>query len=241
MTEKVVAAPLWRKLWPLYVLALALVLAWHFGLFDYLSLETLQAQQADLRAFVSEHFIAAITIFILTYALITIVMMPGALWVTISGGLLFGLLGGALLTITGATLGASVLFFVARTSIGQTLHERAGPFMQRLEKGFAESPLSFMFAMRLMPVVPFAVANIAPALLGARYRDFFISTALGIVPGVIAYTWVGVSVGSSLDPSATEDLLDLVGNFLPAFAALGVASLIPVIYKKLFSRTASGL
>ena len=100
MTERVVSAPLWRKLWPLYVLALALVLAWHFGLFDYLSLETLQAQQADLRAFVSEHFIAAITIFILTYALITIVMMPGALWVTISGGLLFGLLGGALLTIT---------------------------------------------------------------------------------------------------------------------------------------------
>lgn len=240
MTEKVVAASLWRRLWPLYVLAFVLGLAWYLQLFDYLSLETLQAQQADLRAFVSDHFIVAITVFILIYALITIIMMPGALWVTISGGLLFGLLGGALLTIAGATLGASVLFFVARTSIGQTLHERAGPFMKRLEKGFADSPLSFMFAMRLMPVVPFAVANIAPALLGARYRDFFISTSLGIVPGVVAYTWVGVSVGSSLDPAATENLLDLVGNFLPAFAALGVASLIPVIYKKFFRRTASG-
>ncbi len=98
-----------------------------------------------------------------------------------------------------------------------------------------------MFALRLMPVVPFPVANIAPALLGARYRDYAVTTALGIIPGVVAYTWIGASLGATFDAGETENLFDVVKNFFPALLALGVVALLPVAYKKIAGRKAARL
>lgn len=240
MTEAVEKkqSSIWIKLWPVYLIALVMTGAWQLGVFQYLSLDTLRDQQDVLKGFVSENLILAVAIFIAVYAAATLFMLPGALWVTIAGGFLFGLVGGSLATIAGATLGASMLFFAAKTSIGSALRQRAGPFMTKMEAGFNESPFSYMFALRLIPVVPFPVANIAPALLGAKYREYVITTALGIVPGVVAYTWIGHSVGASLDPDATQDLFGVVANFIPAFAALGVVALIPVAYKKITGRKA---
>lgn len=240
MTEPIEKKPssIWIKLWPVYLIAAVMLGAWQLGAFQYLSLDTLREQQDVLKGFVSENLILAVAIFIAVYAAATLFMLPGALWLTIAGGFLFGLVGGSLVTIAGATLGASMLFFAAKTSIGSALRQRAGPFMARMEAGFNESPFSYMFALRLIPVVPFPVANIAPALLGAKYREYVITTALGIVPGVVAYTWIGHSVGASLDPDATQDLFGVVANFIPAFAALGVVALIPVAYKKITGRKA---
>ena len=240
MTEAVETkrGSIWIKLWPVYLIAAVMIGAWQLGVFQYLSLDTLREQQDVLQGFVAENLILAVAIFIAVYAAATLFMVPGALWLTIAGGFLFGLVGGSLATIAGATLGASTLFFAARTSIGSALRDRAGPFMAKMEAGFNESPFSYMFALRLIPVVPFPVANIAPALLGAKYREYVITTALGIVPGVVAYTWIGHSVGASLDPDATQDLFGVVANFIPAFAALGVVALIPVAYKKITGRKA---
>ena len=229
-------SPIWIKLWPVYLIAAVMVGAWQMGVFQYLSLDTLREQQEFLQGFVANNLVLAVAIFIAVYAAATLFMLPGALWITIAGGFLFGLVGGSLVTIAGATLGASMLFFAAKTSIGSALRDRAGPFMAKMEAGFNESPFSYMFALRLIPVVPFPVANIAPALLGAKYREYAITTALGIVPGVVAYTWIGHSVGASLDPEATQDLFGVVANFIPAFAALGVVALIPVAYKKITGR-----
>jgi uncharacterized membrane protein YdjX (TVP38/TMEM64 family) len=231
-------APKTRKLatlsrfWPFYMICLGLLSAWVMGLFDYLTLETLQAREAELRHAVDDNLLLSLAVYVCVYALATAFMIPGALWLTIAGGLLFGLVGGSLATIFGATAGAAALFAVARSSFGEALRSRAGPFMKRMESGFNQNPLSFMFAMRLMPVVPFPVANIAPALLGARFRHYVLTTALGIVPGVAAYTWVGASLGASLDPEETQNLLGVVGNFLPAFIVLGAVSLAPVVYKR---------
>ncbi len=229
------------RLWPVYLLVAGIAAAWLFGLFDFLSLDTLRERQVAWSAFVAQNLVLALAIFIVIYALATVFMLPGAMWITISGGLLFGLVGGSLATIAGATLGASILFFAARTSVGKALSERAGGFVARMEAGFRENAVSYMFALRLFPVVPFPVANIAPALLGAKYRDYFITTALGIVPGVIAYTWIGHSLRSSLDPEKTENLFGVVQNFIPAFIALGVVALLPVAYKKIFRKEAAKL
>lgn len=240
MTEKKPVS-IWVRLWPIYLIVAVMVGAWQAGLFQYLSLETLREQQEALQGFVADNLLLAVAVFVGIYALATLFMLPGALWITIAGGLLFGLVGGSIATIIGATLGASLLFAAAKTSIGRALRERAGPFMKRMEAGFNENPFSYMFAMRLMPVVPFPVANIAPALLGAKYREFAITTALGIIPGVVAYTWIGTSLGASLDPEATQSLFGVVKNFIPAFAALGVVALIPVAYKKIAGRKAAKL
>ena len=231
----------WIRLWPVYVIAAGLIAAWQFGLFRYLSLETLQAHNRTLQGFVEAHLLLAVLAYVAIYAAATVFMLPGALWITITGGLVFGLIGGSLATIAGATLGASLLFFAAKTSLGRTLHERAGKFVRRMENGFRENAISYMFALRLLPVVPFPVANIAPALLGAKYRDYALTTALGIIPGVVAYTWIGASLGATFDAGETDNLFDVVKNFIPAFVALGIVALLPVAYRKIAGRKAARL
>ncbi|WP_430403050.1 TVP38/TMEM64 family protein [Hyphomonas sp.] len=233
--------PLAIRLWPLYVIGAGLLASWAFGLFDYFSLETLRTQQDALRGFVSEHLVLAVGAYVLIYAAATLFMIPGALWITIAGGFLFGLYGGTPATVAGATLGASLLFFAARTSVGAALRERAGPFVKKMERGFQEDALSYMFALRFLPIVPFPVANIAPAVLGAKYRDYAITTALGIIPGVIAYTWIGAGLGATFAAGEDPNIANIARNLVPAFAALGVVSLIPVAYKKLFSKKAAKL
>ena len=228
--------PLWRRLWPVYVIAAGLAAAWQLGLFRYLSLETLREQHEGLRAFVEGNLVLAVIVYIAVYALATLFMMPGALWITIAGGFLFGLAGGSVSTTVGATLGASLLFFAARTAFGGLLRERAGPFLRRMEAGFHENPRAYMFALRFLPIVPFPVANIAPALLGARYADYALTTAIGIVPGVVAYTWIGAGLSATFAAGKNPDIAAVAGNLVPAFAALAVVSLLPVAWKKLFGR-----
>lgn len=232
---------IWIRLWPVWLIAAGLLLAWAFGLFDYLSVETLQANNQALQAYVSEHLLLSVVIYVTVYALATLFMLPGALWITITGGLIFGLAGGSAATVLGATIGASLLFFAAKTSLGTALREKAGRFVGKMEQGFNENALSYMFALRLLPVVPFAVANVAPALLGARYRDYALATALGVIPGVVAYTWIGASLGATFDAGETQTLFDAVKNFLPAFVALALVALLPVAYKKLAGRKAARL
>lgn len=220
------------RLWPIYLIigAISVMLAngWH----KFLSLETLQTQRELLTSFVSENFVIAVIAYLVVYACATLFMIPGALWITISGGFLFGLVGGSMMTVVGATVGASALFFAAKTSIGTTLQDKAGPFVKKMEAGFQEDAMAYMFALRFLPIVPFPVANIAPAILGAKYSQYALTTALGIIPAVIAYTWIGAGLGATFDAGETPDLAGLAKNLVPALAALGVVSLIPVAWKK---------
>lgn len=230
------STPLWRRLWPVYLIVAGLTAGWQLGLFRYLSLDTLREQHEALRSFVEGNLLLAVAAYILIYALSTLFMVPGALWITIAGGFLFGLAGGSVATTVGATLGASLLFLAARTAFGGMLRERAGPFLRKMEAGFHQNPRAYMFALRFLPIVPFPVANIAPALLGARYPDYALTTAIGIIPGVVAYTWIGAGLGATFAAGENPDIASVAGNLVPAFAALAVVSLMPVVWKKFFAR-----
>lgn len=228
--------PLVLRLWPLYVIAGGIAAAWFFGLFEYLSLDTLREQQDVLSSFVEDNWLLAGAVYVSIYAAATLFMMPGALWITIAGGFMFGLVGGSIATVIGATTGASLLFFAARTSVGDSLRKLAGSYADKVRGEFQQSPLSYMFAMRFVPAMPFPVANIVPALLGAKYRDYFISTALGIVPGVVAYTWIGSGLGATFAAGEDPDFTSVASNLLPAVIALLVVSMIPIVYKKFFAK-----
>jgi uncharacterized membrane protein YdjX (TVP38/TMEM64 family) len=214
-------------------LVLALSQGWH----NYLGLESLAENAAWLDQRVRDNFLMVFGLYVLVYAAATAFMVPGSA-LTIAGGFLFGLAAGTPATVIGATLGASILFFASKTSIGSVLRDIAGPFLEKMRAGFNESPLSYMFALRLIPLFPFAAVNIAPGLLGARYRDYFIATFLGIIPGTLAYTWIGAAVRGTLLSGGTPDIGAIASNFVPAFIALGVVALIPAAYKKLFARKA---
>ncbi len=231
--------PVWIRLWPLYLIAGGLIAAWLLGLFDFLSLETLRNRQEELQAFVASNFALAVLAYLGVYAASTFFMIPGALWITIAGGLLFGLLGGTILTVIGATLGASMLFLAARTSFGESLKKVAGGYVEKIRDEFHQSPLSYMFAMRFIPAMPFPVSNIAPALLGAKFRDYVLTTSLGIVPGVLAYTWIGAGLGTTFSNGEDPDFGSVVQNLLPAVIALLLVSLLPIVWKKIHRKKPS--
>ena len=233
MTSKPTA--LWVRLWPVYVILIGLGLALSQGWHEYLTLDSLSANAVSLDAMVRENFLIVFALYILVYAAATTFMVPGSA-LTIAGGFLFGLVLGTPATVIGATIGASILFFASKTSIGAVLRDVAGPFIEKMRAGFAENPVSYMFALRLIPVFPFAAVNIAPGLLGAKYRDYLLTTFFGIIPGTLAYTWIGAAVKGTLLEGGTPDIGSLAANFVPAFLALGLVSLLPVAYKKLFPK-----
>lgn len=227
--------PLWRRLWPVYIILAGLGIALSQGWHELLTLESLSANAASLDAMVRDNFLVVFVSYVAIYAAATTFMVPGSA-LTIGGGFLFGLALGTPATVIGATLGASILFFASKTSIGSVLRDVAGPFIEKMRSGFAENPVSYMFALRLIPLFPFAAVNIAPGLLGAKYRDYFVTTFFGIIPGTLAYTWIGAAVKGTLLEGGTPDIGSLASNFVPAFIALGVVSLLPVVYKKLFTK-----
>ncbi len=236
--------PVWVKLWPLYVIIAGLFLAISQGWHTHLTPQALGENAVYLDNLVKDNFLLVLLAFIGIYIAATAFMVPASA-LTIGGGFLFGLAIGAPATVTGATIGACTLFMAAKTSIGETLKGIAGPFIGKMEKGFNENALSYLFTLRLIPVVPFAVANIAPAILGAKFRDYFISTALGIIPGTIAYTLIGSGLrGTLLDAAEKGETLDVgalvkaaAGNLAPAFIALAFVAMIPAIYKKFFKKS----
>ena len=218
---------------PFVIIVALLVLAWALGLFRYLTLDTLREQRSYLQAMAAAYPVSMLVGYIAIYAVATLCMVPGTMWITVTGGMMFGFATGAPATIFAGSIGGVALFLVAKSSLGSFLHARAGKWLLRLETGFRKDALSYMFAMRFMPVVPYPVANLAPALLGAKLRDFLISTPIGLTPSICAYTLLGTGLSASLAAGKEPDLMRLAINLAPAFLALGVIALAPVAYKYL--------
>ncbi|MEM7007325.1 MAG: VTT domain-containing protein, partial [Pseudomonadota bacterium] len=148
------------KLWPLALILGGLGIAVSQGWHNYLTLEGFSQNIGWLDAQISANFALVLAGYVAIYAAATAFMVPAS-FLTIAGGVLFGLAFGTFGTVFGATVGATALFIAARTSIGESLRSVVGPFLDKMQAGFNEDALSYMFALRLIPAFPFAVVNIA--------------------------------------------------------------------------------
>jgi uncharacterized membrane protein YdjX (TVP38/TMEM64 family) len=223
-----------RRLAPLLVLALAIALCFAFGGQEYLSLESLRDNRAWLMRAVSERPALAALAYVAIYVLAVTLSIPVATALTIFGGFLFGLAGGAALSVAGATLGSTALFLIAKTTVGDALRARAGPWLQKMQRGFAEGALSYLLVLRLVPLFPFFVVNLVPAFLGVPLSTFFIATLLGIIPGSLVYASVGAGLGMVFESGGSFSPSDaLTPEVLTALIGLAVLSLLPVAYRKL--------
>lgn len=247
-------APWWKRwLAPALIVAL-MALAFALDLHSYLSLSQLAEHRSSLRAFTAEHLVAALLVFAAVYAGAVALSVPGASLLTMVGGLLFGWLLGGFAAVLAATLGAVAIFLVARSAFGDVLSRRAGPALTKLRDGFDADAFNYLLFLRLVPLFPFWLVNIAPAFANVRLRTFATATALGIVPGTFAFAFVGQGLDSVLDVQAqwqacikgsatascpeAPSLADLVTpELLLAIAALGLVALIPVGLKKWNART----
>lgn len=170
----------------LSIMGLVFAMGWHKAL----TFENLALQRDALRAFVSANTLTALGIFVASYVAVVALSLPGAVVFTIGGGLLFGVWLGAPATVIAATTGATLIFLIAKTSLGAALAERAGPWLDRFRAGFEKEGLSYMLFLRLVPF-PFFIINLAPALLGVPLRTFVIGTFLGIIPATFAFSYLG--------------------------------------------------
>ncbi|MEM7216218.1 MAG: TVP38/TMEM64 family protein [Pseudomonadota bacterium] len=235
------------KRWlPLILVLGLLATAYLFGLQEYLTLSNLIAQRESLSDFVSGNLVLALFGYLVMYALLVAISFPGASLITMSSGLLFGTVLGGTVTVVGATLGAIIIFLVARSSFGDFLQSKAGPFVNRMIEGFQKDAFQYLLTIRLTPVFPFWVVNIVPALLNMKLAPYAIATFFGIIPGTFVYA----SIGTGLDSVFTKvletqpgcvatnscefDLTSLVTpEIILALVGLAVISFLPFIIRKL--------
>lgn len=228
----------WRLL-PLVILAGAAAAFFAAGLHRYLSFDTLRAHRVDLVAWVEAHQALAAVAFMALYAATVVFVPPSGTVLTVTGGFIFGAVLGTGYVVIGATVGATLLFLVARFALGDWLREKAGSGIRRMRDGFAENALSYLLVLRLVPLFPFWLVNIAPAFLGVRLGTFVLGTFVGIIPGTAVYAVFGAGLGSILDANQAFTLAGvLTPQVVGALVGLGLLALVPVVYKKIKSRAA---
>jgi uncharacterized membrane protein YdjX (TVP38/TMEM64 family) len=226
-----------KRLVPLLVLAAGVVLFYGFGLDDYVTFDALREHRETMLALVAEHRLLAPLIFMVIYVAAIAFSLPGGAIMTIAGGFLFGTVAAASMVVVSATLGATILFMVAKTAVGDALRAKAGPWIGKMAQGFQDNALSYLLFLRLIPAFPFFVVNLVPAFLGVPLSTYVIGTFFGIIPGTLAFAFFGASVGELLDSSEAFSVsLILTPQLWAAFIALAVIALLPIAYKKWKSR-----
>jgi uncharacterized membrane protein YdjX (TVP38/TMEM64 family) len=225
-------APL-KRLLPLGLLLLAIVAAFGLGLDDYISFEQLERNRAQLLALVDRHPVLAPLAFMLVYAAVIALSVPGGAILTVAGGFLFGVGAGTCYVVIAATAGATVVFLIARTALGDSLRQKAGPAMRRMEAGFRDNALNYLLFLRLIPLFPFWLVNLVPAFLGVPLRTYVVATCIGIIPGSLVYASVGNGLGAVFEAGGTPDLgIIFRPQIMLPIVGLAILAILPVAYKK---------
>lgn len=224
-----------RRVLPLLLIVVVAV-GGYFALKDVLSFDTLRDNREVLIAWRDSNYVLAAIVFIAIYIAVVAFSLPGAGVMTLAGGFLFGIFPGALFCIIGATLGAIAIFSAAKMGLGDMLHaklaEKPG-LMQKMEAGLRENEISFLFLMRLVPAVPFFLANLAPAFLGVGLRNFAFTTFFGIMPGSVVLTSVGAGLGEVFARGESPNLgIIFEPHILGPILGLCALAVLPIIIKK---------
>ncbi|MCL5272567.1 MAG: VTT domain-containing protein [Gammaproteobacteria bacterium] len=226
-----------RRIWPLLFLLLLLIILFYFNVNQYLTFSSLQAHHQQLISWTNDHYLSAVLLFMVSYILCVAASVPGAIILTLTGGLLFGLLWGTFFVVISATIGSIIIFLTVKYAFSDLVAQRASGWVKKMRKGFKHNAFSYLLVLRLMPVFPFWVINIVPALLGVKARTFITATFLGIIPGSLIYASVGNSLNHLFEQGQTPDLKVIFSPelFLP-LSGLALLSLMPVFYKKFKGR-----
>lgn len=221
---------------PLLILLAVIVLVIASGVGRYLNLDALAENEARLQQAVSAQPILAFAVFVLIYALATAASLPGASLLTLAGGLMFGTWIGGSATAIGATIGAVGVFLAVRTSFGAALKRKAeasGGRLKSLMDGLQKGAFGYILTLRLIPLFPFWLVNIACALAHAPLRAYTLATLLGILPATFIYSGIGAGLGAVIRQGGQPDLgIILKPEIFGPLLGLGLLSLGGTLYQR---------
>ncbi len=216
-----------KKAIGLGVILLGAGLFYFFDPGDILSLEWLKTNQSLLDTFYQANSLTVMTGFVALFLVIGLFLLPGATLLSVCSGAVFGLPLGPLLVSLGSTLGAVLAFFVARYILRDWVEERFGERLQPIQAGLCENDIHYILVLRLVPLFPFFLVNIAMGASQVSWKIFMLGTLLGKLPA----TWVYANAGSHL--VSLRSLSDITSpGMMGALTLLGLLALTPVIYKQ---------
>ncbi len=221
------------KRWlPLIVLLLLLTMAIYFRWYQYFSFSSLKDHRQLLLSWSEQHFLWLVVGFIMLYTIAVACSIPGATFLTLTAGFLFGPLLGTTLTVFSATLGAFLVFLAVELALRDWFMKKTSRWIKGMEQGFKDNAFSYLLVLRLVPLFPFWLVNIVPALLGVSKRTFVFATFIGIIPGSFVYVLVGNGLGHIFDANQTPNLRIIFdAKVLLPLLGLALLSLLPVVYK----------
>ena len=216
---------------PLLILIGLIGTAYALDLHSYLSLEQIKEQKEQFKEYIDTKPVVSSLLFIGAYTASVALSLPIASLLTLLGGFLFGFLKGTLMVVTSATIGATIIFTIAKTSLGSTLREKAGNLYKKVESNMKDNAVGYLLFMRLVPAFPFVAVNVLPALFNVSLKVFFLTTFFGIMPGSAVYVYFGQQLG---EINALSDLVS--PQMLFAFFLLGILAITPTLYKQYKTR-----
>ncbi|HUJ04094.1 MAG TPA: TVP38/TMEM64 family protein [Rhizomicrobium sp.] len=227
------ARPRWRRFVPLLLLVAGLIAFFAAGLEHQLTLESLRQNRDALERWVDAHPVLSALIFVIAYVAVVACSIPAASPMTLAGGFLFGTFEGGSLVVGAATLGATILFLAAKTALADLFRARLGANLRKMEDGFNANAFNYLLALRLAPVFPFFLVNLAAGLLGVRLWTYVAATFVGIIPATFVYAGLGNGLGALFEHGVRPDLALVFEPriFLPLLG-LAALSLVPVFWQR---------
>lgn len=218
---------------PLIIIAILMVITIIFGGFDFFSFENLKKYHENLKLFYENNKVLFPIIFILIYIVSTALSIPGAVFLTIFAGFLFGKYLATIFVAIGATIGASILFIAAKYAIKDFFLKKAGPFLQKIGKGFKKNAKCYMLFLRLIPLFPFWLVNIIPAFFNIKFSTYLWTTFFGIMPGTFVFAQGGRALKSILELEKFTIKSIFSWQVILTLTLLAFFMLLPIIFKKI--------
>lgn len=216
-----------KKILILVAAVIAVVLFFYLDLGRYLTLESLKANRQALIQYYAAHQASTVAGFMALYILQTALSLPGAAILSLAAGAIFGSLAGTFYAVVAATVGATLAFVVTRYLLRDLVLDKFGPKLEGLNRELETRGFNYLLFLRLVPLFPFFLINLAAGLTRLPLRVFVPGTLIGIIPGGFVF----VNAGASL--ATINSLSDVASpRVLGSFALLGLFALVPVIYGK---------
>ena len=222
---------------PAALVVAALIAFFASGLYRHVSIAELRERREGLEALVSAHPALSLGVYLLAYVVLVGLSVPAALVLTVTGGFLFGPFIGGVAAASGATLGAGVIFLICRRTAGDVLRRRAGAAAAQGEDGVRANAFLYLVTLRLIPVFPFWLANLATGLVAIPLRTLLAGTFVGILPLSVVYAALGWDLHAVFRRGEPVGLSTFERpEVLIPLGLLALLSLAPIVVRKLRAR-----